>query len=323
MPERYRKIDAHSHIGKTYLGPKSAIDIYIQHARIMDIIASVIAPGPTPEATIPNTNSIYYSCIWKASLDKGVEYVQQWIQNGNIVREEPAEKNPYAHANRALFALSHQITKPRIYVMPLHHPILDTESEVKAIINNPNTVALKIHGVATYTGPENIANFTIDELKRVGKPVVVHTDLYSPLETNPFHVALNLNHPTKWIQWSRETGIKTLITHGARLVPEAIELASSSKTVMIGISPDLLLMSEPDSLSAKTDNFLHYLMYIISSKKLLFDIDYGFNVRHRDDWENRDWDMEKRILEASSLCHFDKEDVDNIFYSNALRFFSI
>lgn len=322
MQEFLRKIDAHGHFGKSYLGPESSIEGYLSDAEKLGIVACIASPGPTPEIT--KEGLLFRPCMWAFKGDELIYLEQVCNLESTVIRESPANVNPYQAVNDSLIAqIDRLVGKVSIYVMPIHHPILDTAEEISRLLISRKTIALKIHGVSTFTGPEDVNSGIIDTLKRRKKPLVVHTDMYKFEITNPIQKAYRLNDPIKWALWARETKIPTLITHGARLSQEAIQLASEVDNVVIGIAPDLLLGSEPERLAIEADSYLNALLEIVPPNKLVFDIDYGWNVSERNQWAKRDWKMTDRLEQTAKKIGLKTRDLEDIYFNNAVSFFNL
>lgn len=317
----FRKIDAHGHIGPSYLGPDSDLRDYLLNARKIGVVASIASPGPTP--VIRENGEEYFPCLWNYEAGN-VSYFQQRNRKLDEPEVRPAEINPYHDVNMSLFnRVKNPFGELKIYVMPIHHPKLDTKEEVSQMLVEKPSIALKLHGISTFTGPEDVTNSTIDLLRKTNKPIVVHTDTYTSTPQYPIHEAYLRNDPVKWVSWAQDAGVRTLITHGARLSPEAIKLAHQTSNVMIGIAPDLLLMSEPDRLAIKTNDYLSELLSRVNPDKLLFDIDFGWNVSERNRWDLPDWQMHQRLVESANKIGINQEQLSAIFYDNAIQFFNI
>ncbi|MDO8497710.1 MAG: hypothetical protein Q7S61_04160 [bacterium] len=323
MKEFSRKIDAHGHFGNSFLGPESRMEDYLPEARRIGVVGTIVSPGPTPE--IITAEGIYYPCLWRRDEMGKMTYFSQWSNpNGQVLRTKEAIENPYKDVNELLFRRIQKLNSvPSIFVMPIHHPKLDTAPGLKETLREYPTVALKIHGISTFTGPEDVPDYTIDILKAEDKPLVVHTDMYRGKITHDVHEAYRLNDPVKWVEWSQETGVRTLITHGARLSDKAIQLASRAENIVIGIAPDILLMSEPDRLAYKPDNYLEALLAMVPADKLVYDIDFGWNVSERNQWETLDWQMHERIIEAGYKIGLTDRAFEDIFFNNAVEFYNL
>lgn len=317
--ESYKKIDAHGHIGPSYLGPQSDLRDYVSNASKIGVVASIVSPGPTP-VVIKDGNE-NFPCLWKYESGKVIYFQQQ--NEGGESKQTEANSNPYHDVNVEMFKKVKGVREIKMYVMPIHHPILDTTEEVKQMVKVYPSIALKLHGISTFTGPEDVKMETIDLLRKEGKPIIVHTDTYTGAPQSPIHIAYQKNDPIKWVNWARQTGVKTLITHGARLSDEAIALANQTPNVKVGIAPDLLIMSEPERLFIKTSDYLTELLSRVNPEKLLFDIDFGWNVSERNRWDLPDWKMHERIQETATKLGIKSDHLESIFYKNAQEFYNI
>jgi len=155
-------------------------------------------------------------------------------------------------------------------------------------------------------------------------PIIAHTDMYLGTIDNAFDYARELNHPQKWVKWAVETGVSTVITHGARLDGGAIHQAKNNPNILIGCSPDLAILGEKDhSLTIKTNNFLESLFELVNPNQLVFDIDYGWNTQNTGQWSNLDWDMCRRVETEADKAGFSAIDLEDIYYNNAARLFKL
>lgn len=318
------KIDAHSHFGKCYLGPNSNIEIYLREVKKIGVSSVIASLAPCPE--IKTKSSLLRPCVWKKE-NGPVTYVRQvYDDSGLVISEEPARSSPYYELNLDFVKRVKNLSSKsdlKIWIMALCHPVLDREEDITDLLSRDEIKALKIHGVASFTGPKAIKPYLVTLLKRCNKPLVVHTDLYQGAERLLIHAAYNLNHPLKWAEWAVQNKVPILLTHGARLCKEALKLINGSPNVMVGCSPDLLLLSEPQRLASPSKNFLLDLFSIVSPKQLVFDIDFGWNVSIRDDWDSSDWKMAERITEAGRRVGFSDENMIDIYFNNAKRFYHL
>lgn len=323
------KFDSHSHLGQSYLGPNCDLPTYIAHAvERLNVHYTVTAPVACPEETQPD-GTVIRPCIWKLDQTTGnLVYVKQICDsNGEVLSEEPAYLNPYSYTNSELMSLaySHNTTnKHQILVMPLHHPLLDTEAEVSRLLHEEPSIALKIHGIATYSGPSDVPQTTIHSLRSLNKPVIVHTDYHAEPQTL-IEQAYRMNDPYNWIRWAIDTDVKVFITHAARLSKAAIRLASGRSNILIGLAPDILLEAEPDRLAftSESHSLLADLFALVPPEQLAFDIDYRWNVSERNNWDATDWDMTQRIEEAGMRGGWTMHDFENVYFNNASRFFNL
>ena len=319
------KIDAHSHFYPTYDGPDSPIEPYITEAKKLNVQVCVASPGPCPIYR-DDAQNIIVPCMWE-HVEGQFHYVNKTFDpSGKVVLASlPASSNPYTNDNKRLIeeAKHNNISNSiKICVMPLHHPKLDDIQEVRDLLHTRDVVAIKLHGIATATGPEDISFEIIKALLEVDKPIVVHTDTYIKTPTIPIHNIYQKNNPIKWVRWAIDTGVKTLLTHGARLSDEAIDLAKGHDNIVIGLAPALIIMnSDKDRLSKPTTNFERDLMAKVPNSQLVFDIDYGWNVADRNKWEVKDWKMCERLDTIAEELQMSKLNLKKIYYDNSVRFF--
>lgn len=318
------KIDAHGHFYKSYLGPESEPNEYFGQAKELGVTHTIASPGPSPE--YEEKGLLYRPCIWDIK-DGRIQYREQFIDptSGELIRESASKQNPYHTANYNLidFATKNNANyEQKVHVMPLHHPLLDDQIEIVELIHSESIPAIKIHGIATFTGPEDVKPFVVQALKEENKPVVVHTDTYQGESPNALTQACLLNHPTKWAKWAIDNEVKVFITHGARLSSEAIHIINEHPNLFrVGISPDLLLMSESSHLEVETQTLIKDLLTLVKPEILAFDIDYGWNVKHRGDWGTRDWGMCERLEKAAQEVGLSEQQLKAIYFDNAEAFF--
>lgn len=321
------KIDAHSHFYKSYGGPNNDPQIYFENTKNLGVVAAIVSPGPCPEYHLHD--SLYRPCRWKYS-DGHFHYVEQICDSESleVKIEQPAKPNPYHQINIRLLEdiqgkLSHQ--GPELFLMPLYHPLLDTDDEIRSFITHEKVVGIKLHGVATATCPDDVSSEIIKTLKETNKPLIVHTDNYIHPPTKPLHQTYVMNNPTRWVKWAIENQIKVLITHGARLSSTAINLAAKAKnSIVIGISPGILIStSDGDRLEKPSINFEKDIFTMVHPSQLVFDIDYGWNVLNRSNWEKKDWSMCDRIEALADELGISDQQLNEIYYHNAERFYNL
>lgn len=324
--KEFLKFDAHSHFGRSYLGPNGDPNFYFREAKNDNVTGCVISYGCTPN--LAEGQHFRRPCLWSYRADRSVEYFSNIVNGaGEELKRTEVGPNPYGEVNRAMIDFSRKHNQgggiPRMYVMVLHHPVFDTQREISELTGSEDVIAMKFHGISTFLPPQAISDSTIDVLRRQDKPIIVHTDMYRPEPKYGIHHAYRLNHPLKWIEWAKQSGVKTLITHGARLSDEAISMAKGTENVVIGIAPDLLLQSELERLAHNTDNYLHDLLHMVPPEKLVFDYDYSYNVTGRDKWDEIDWTFSDRLLQRMKEAGFSDEQMAKVFMGNAVRFYGL
>ncbi len=314
-------IDIHSHVFKDFMGPNCDISEYAQFATKLGVTTCLLAPSPCPAEK--GDEGSFYSARWKFDSDGNKSYVKTTVDTFGNRHDEPASENPYKSVNRQLL----QLVKNNPYAMrflatPLIHPVLDTRNELDYLLSQQETSALKLHGISTHTGPEDISKELIDLLKQHDKPLMVHTDYFTKQPETRAEAAYIKNDPLGWVRLANVTGIKLVALHGACLCAESFQLAKENPNIIFGISPDLLMMSEPERLKMRTQDYLASLMDIAQPEQLAFDIDYSWNVDTRGDW-NPEWDMVSRVLNTANHKGYSKDQIDAVMSANAKRFFKL
>lgn len=318
----YNKIDIHSHIFPAFDGPDSDFELYKEKAKDIKVESSCLAPGPCPKFI--KGNQTFYPCLWELE-DGNISYKKVTSSEKGEISER-ADPNPYKSSNENLFKTIRVANKldgfTKFYATPLHHPILDTEDEIERLCQQEETKGIKVHGIASYTSPADIEDKTIEMLKKFDLPLIVHTDYFDNPQ-NTIQRAYQKNNPEGWVDFAIRSGVKLVALHGACLSYRAIEKAKKQSNIRIGISPDLLMMTEPERLEKETDNFALDLFRMADPSQLLFDIDYSWNVNGRGDWENQDWNMEERYVRAAKEAGYSDSDIESIFKNNAKEFMKL
>lgn len=99
-----------------------------------------------------------------------------------------------------------------------------------------------------------------------------------------------------------------------------VVFVNKSEKIMVGLGPDLDISKDFFKVDIPKDEYLkiEYLKYLrkkLISTKILFDIDYNWNV---DKNNNIDNNSIQRVSETWS-----GNDLNNILYKNALNFFEL
>jgi len=310
-------IDIHAHLGQDLFGTSdSNLDVYIDGARKIGITKTIFIPTPT--CLINKLDGTYAGCLWKKDPGGKINY---YILNNNKINKNPS--NPYKIINNYIYSIikyANQKNNIRFYFSPIVHPILDEPEIFKKYLTLKDTKAIKVHGVATYTSPKDMPKWIIEFSKKYNKPLIIHTDFcqYKKTYTDLENAYLK-NIPRDWVIWASENNVKVNFAHGLRGDSKAINLANKCENITVGISPDLLLKSEPKRLSTKED-YLEYILNNIDENKLMFDTDFSWNIKKRGEWNKLDWGLPKRISKIYKLLG---KNTAKVFHKNAERFFNL
>jgi len=331
MVEHSRIIDAHTHFGRNILHSGDSTKIqyfecppedYVVKAKMLGVTDVIASYAPCPEYQVGG--QIERPCFWLQQNGQVLQFRETYQIDSTHIQREPAFPNPYSTANRLLLEMFHVLNSEnkdiKFYSLGLHHPLLDSEESVCDLLTNKTVVGLKLHGLATHTGPEDVPLFVIKALRNTDKPIVVHTDTSRDNTPSSINTLFNRNDPLRWLQWSISNKVRIFLTHGARLCSDSMKIVSENEgKVLIGISPDVLLQAEPLRLKKNTDNYLRDLVSICPIKALTFDIDYSWNVFDRTEWDKKDWETLSRIRKMIVK----REDLNRVLYQNAAEFYKI
>ncbi len=321
-------VDIQVNLGESYFGPESDIDYYDQQARQIGITRSIIIPTLTHKIQVEDFTEV--SCIWEETPG-GVVY-KRLIRRGDKDDVEVNPRNPYATMNRYVLSEVRRLNQSstiKYYFIPKVHPVLDTEEEVSSLVGQPETVGLKINGLASHVTPEEVPAYIASLTRDFRKPLFVHTDwLNSDFQDSRIpqylHHLIKGNNPCAWLDWvNRNFPYRVLLAHLARMDMQAIREVNDSESVAIGLGPDMMLQAEPMRLAQPSDNILRDALTTIDADKLLFCTDFAWNVYDRTDWSAFDWDTIERLKEVSREVGMTKQELSDILSGNAIRFFNL
>lgn len=298
-------VDCHSHIGIDYSWRKATFDGYLELLEKTGIDMALLMAVPNQIDIKTNKRLL----VWEIS--KGdVEY---YNEVNNIKPTSKLFNDPIREI------VTDYDGDKKLYFIPIIHPRLDDSTYLYELMDKDNPVAFKIHGVAHGVYPEMIDSEFIRALQNINIPIIVHTDF--SLETNSIKGFIKAqNSSLKWARFFIENSIKGYITHAARLDNETIKLINENDNLVLGIGPDLLLSEYSSGLKdigqyTKKD-LLKILRDIVDPDKILFDVDYSWNVIGKE--RNLDYEMVKRVDSV-----FPENDKTKVLERNATRFFRL
>lgn len=244
----------------------------------------------------------------------------QWVINkDSVVQKERLERpiNPYKKIN---YILKKQIQNNKfdikLHFAPLIHILFDQPEYIESLLND-NPIALKIHGIGSGTHPERVNHDILKLIREYNKPLIIHTDYNKYDNTSNLGFMSKANSPIAWISLLMKYEIRTVLTHGVRLCKESMNIINSEQLFAIGVGPDFLLNTERNRLYYDK-NYLETLLNLADHNKLLFDLDYPWNITVREE-NSLDQGSLKRIENIVN----DKGILDKIVYENAVKFFGM
>lgn len=294
-------IDSHSHIGKDIFHGDSYIDDYIEFAQKSGINVGILMNVPSPCKDLNDVNSrLMY---WKYDGDK-INYY------GN--------RNPFSNINYDLNELIKQKSSNQLVLLfaSVFHPVLDDIDYFENMVKKTDPVAIKIHGIGSGIGPENISGDYIELLRSFNIPLIVHTDCDFGQGSVSMQYVRNINKAIKWAKFFDKNKIKGILNHGASLDKETFNIVNYSDYLKVAIGPDKIACIDNNRLYVDCfKSYKKYLKYIkenLHFSKIIYDSDYNWNLI---DSNVVDYDSVLRIEEI-----FNREEVDKILGKNLLDF---
>ena len=320
-----RCIDAHSHFSinegeakvgvECYFPREGNINDYYKLAVKNNIVEAMLMPCPTPIIVSENGRIINTPITWQERNGK-IFYFCRSIENGKETISEPKE-NPYSEINFRLreYLLNYNSKEVKFNFIPLINLVFDTPDYVDELISlKPQ--AFKVHGIGL--GLDDFSKINTELLKRIGEskiPIIVHTDFMDGVPKSKIEEVYKANDPLNWISILEKYEVRALLTHGVRLCEKSADIVNNSQLFRVGISPDLLIQSEPLRIKMKRD-YLQKLITLIGTEYLLFDMDFPWNIADRETFEPDDGII-KRMTE-----YITNSELEDVVYNNARSFFN-
>ena len=324
-------IDAHSHfsvmkdgigIGIDRLWPvNSDITKYCSLAKNNNINQALLMPCPSPQMVYFDKTIIPFS--WEEQDDK-VRYFRRVISHEGKTIELKVEANPYKEINFLLwnYIQTNRFDGVELHFIPLLNLVFDEPSYLLELIAlKPR--AFKVHGISS----------GLDDFTKINKklltilsahniPLIIHTDYFGKPNLL-LEKIYNQNSPLNWLELMELYGIRAMLTHGARLCKEAIEIINSSDNYIVGMAPDLLLKSEPSRL-CQTDmgNYMEQIFLLFKHDKIVFDVDFPWNVADRFSYEV-DEEFLFRFFKKLEMTDYDLNQKMQILANNVSAFFAL
>ena len=318
-------IDSHSHFSikeggdkvgiEYYFGREGNLDEYCNMAVRNHIVEAMLMPCPTPVIISENGSRLSVPVTW-TEKDGKIVYFSRTVEAGREVIDKP-KVNPYSEVNSRLwrYLKTYDSKGVKLNFVPLIHLVYDNMDYLEELISQ-RPKAFKFHGIGL--GIDDFHKVNIELIKRIGKsgiPVIVHTDYMDGTPGSKIEEVYKENDPLNWIKILERCETRALLTHGVRLCKQSAEIVNKSQLFRVGISPDLLIQSEPTRLKMGGD-YLQNLLELVGTEYLLFDVDYPWNVTDRYSLTS-DEGVAKRLMNYMS-----GSELEAVFYDNAHNFFT-
>ena len=245
---------------------------------------------------------------------EAIDYIDR-IDNNKM--NYHGNRNPFIKVNYDLYNLINNKTSNdlKLLFIPAIHPVLDDAYELEKLIEVTDPVALKIHGIGSGVGPDDVSKEIINIIKKYNLPLILHTDRDNGNTKDETMVYVrNINDSKKWAEFLIKNEIFGTLNHGASLNKETFDLANKSEFIKIALGPDLVSCLDNNRLEKNCNKdykiYLKELRDNLNSKKIIFDTDYNWNTLIGDDY-----DSTNRVKEI----FINKEEQDNIFYKNIIE----
>ena len=276
-------IDSHSHVGKDIFHGESTIEGYIDFAKKSHINVGIImgVPSPCIDLKDPSTRFMY------------------WKFNG-INMEFYGKKNPFSEMNYKLNELLKEKSSDALQLLfvPTFHPILDEIEQFEKMLVITDPVAIKIHGIGSGVGPNDISQDYIELIKKYELPVIVHVDCDFGKGSQSMQCVRNINRAILWAKFFERNKIKGILNHGASLDLDTFQLVNNSDYLRIALGPDKIACIDNNRLffDCQSDykEYLRFLKKHLDTSKILYDADYNWN---RMEGQEDDYESVERVKE--------------------------
>ena len=294
-------VDSHSHIGKDIFHGDSFIDDYIQFAKQSQIDIGILMGVPSP---CTNLNDVSSRLMYWKYVEGKMQYYGQ--------------RNPFMKLNYDLNSLIAQKSSRELILLfaAVFHPVMDDMDYFSKLIDETDPIAIKIHGIGSGVGPEDISNDYIKLLQRINIPIIVHTDCDFGKGSISMQHVRNINRAINWARSFDKNKIKGILNHGASLDKETFNIVNNSEYLTTALGPDKIACLDKNRLFVDClkdyRNYLQYMKDNLKISKIIYDTDYNWNLHDKNDI---DYDSVKRVREI-----FGEEDAIKILGNNLMDF---
>lgn len=246
-----------------------------------------------------------------------MDFYSEFEKNGTITRQALGE-NPFEEYNAIIakkiadLATSERFPALQLEFIPHIHPLHDTLEHVEETCGQ-EPPAIKIHGTSWGINPTTIPSKFFQIVRQYETLLMLHTDYHSNPQ-NSLDMIKRANDPLVWIRLCDKYGLRAILAHGARLCRESLNIVNASDSFAVGLSPKLYMKG--NGVKRTGGCYLKLLCEMVDADKLLFDIDYPWNVT--DDCKALSWDLDHDLQEFLSA-----RDIENVYFKNAARFFGL
>lgn len=292
-------IDSHSHFGEDSFWPNQGyIDEYMKETEPHNVkeTFAMSVPCPVIYKEDGSKNILSYYKI------NGQEINHYRVNEKNGIKTYTKNifgVNPYKEANDYIYSLCSQNNDIKFNYVPLIHPYYYSIDDFSEHIKR-GAKLFKIHGVACGVIPQKINPEFFKILEFLQIPLIIHTD-FSEEENILFY-----NNTINWLNCLKKYNIKVYFAHAARLSEKSIDIINNDTRYVVGIGPDTLLNIDGYN-EHNTNDFLRYCFSRFDIDKLIFDIDYPWNIKGTNNYAY-DWDTIIR-MEKLNLSFEEKEKV--------------
>jgi len=302
--EPQRLVDTHMLIGTDRSGKSGSIEDYIQKTdgKYSVIGAmSIVCPG------YKTSEGMYFPSVWEESEGEIISKSVLKRSNREIAYGE-TPKNPYEKANnltrKELVKASLKYPETQFLYFPLLHLTKDTPEYLEKVLSSNKVV--KVHGLASALGPEDIPEEVGRLMKKHGNIVLPHTDYFQGEPRTAIQNLQKRNDPAKWMDFFEKYSVKGVLAHGARLCKDTLKRVKENNGQFV-VEAGPIINSKGLRIKTRTDDYVGKLIEMVGTDHLVFNTDYPFMEEGED--------LEKELRERLS-----EEDYSKVMYENSQRF---
>lgn len=256
-------------------------------------------------------------CKWGVRDGKIKESAYEIIEGRETQRE--VGEDCYSEVNGILLKESKRISKThpnqKFFYSPMIHPKRTRVEDLEKLLSEggENVLGLKVHGIATASGPDDFNPELAEYISEIGVPLIIHTDYDSRespsriLTSKDARIYLQkINNPKDWADFCLKYRIKASLQHGARNDKRVYEIVKNNPDqFVVGLGP--VLDGQGPRMAEKTNNYVASVLENLGAEHIVFSTDYPHNEVGED--------LTKQVESLS------RDEQEKIFYKNAETFF--